>query len=89
MRLIDADALMLTFNDWWYSSFGQEENERSLTIKEAMKAIENAPTVDAVEVVRCGDCKYSGTWYGKLMKCKRNGQVYEDNHYCGYGDCED
>ena len=52
MRLIDADALMLTFNDWWYSSFGQEENEQSLTIKEAMKAIETAPTVDAAEVIK-------------------------------------
>lgn len=49
MRLIDADALMLKFNDWWYSSFGQEETEQSLTIKEAMKAIEDASTVDAVK----------------------------------------
>lgn len=49
MRLIDADALMLIFNDWWYSSFGQEETEQSLTIKEAMKAIEDAPTIDRAQ----------------------------------------
>lgn len=70
MRLIDADALMLPFNDWWYSSFGQEETERSLTIKEAMKAIEDAPTIDAEPVTRCADCVAGLEYNGQLLCIK-------------------
>ena len=48
-------------------------------------AINNAPTVDAVEVVRCKDCKYAmhdamfgGYWCG-------GGKVKAD-HFCSYGE---
>lgn len=43
--LIDRNRLIINFNDWWYSQFGQEENEVSLTIREAIRGIEEAPTV--------------------------------------------
>lgn len=52
MRLIDADALILQFNDWWYSQFGVEQNDVSLTIQEAMKAIEEAPTAETMGEVK-------------------------------------
>lgn len=83
MRLIDADALMLIFNDWWYSSFGQEETEQSLTIKEAMKAIEDAPTIDRLQGEWkhlegdewvCSNCGYvvwtEGSWEHPLERGK-------------------
>lgn len=53
MRLIDADALLLDniwefFDDWGnYTGAGQ--------------IVADAPTIDAVEVVRCKDCQ----WYDK------------------------
>lgn len=48
-RLIDADKLILDFNDWWYSQFLHEQNDISLTIQEAMKGIEEAPTIIEAE----------------------------------------
>lgn len=49
MRLIDADALVADtqFFDGHEWHYGYTEDE-----------IKEAPTIDAVEVVRCGECKY-------------------------------
>ena len=46
MRLIDADALPR------YTGY-------ALSADEIAKAVENAPTIDAVPVVQCKDCKHS------------------------------
>lgn len=60
MRLIDGDTLkerfeMLAYDDWnqgtgttWARAF-----------EESADVVECAPTIDAVEVVRCEDCKHS------------------------------
>ena len=54
-RLIDAERLK-THYCWWAGG------GREMTIDEAKKTfdtiIDLQPTVDAVEVVRCKDCKY-------------------------------
>lgn len=39
-RLIDADALMMSLADWWYSSFGEEETEDAKAIRAVMDKIE-------------------------------------------------
>lgn len=53
MRLIDADALRIVFT---------EKSSEAVCGAEMCKAIisriNEAPTVDAVPVVRCCDCKY-------------------------------
>ena len=63
MRLIDADAL-----------------EDSMGISDmdiyAKESIREAPTVDAVEVVRCKDCIYYEETLGK-----------DSGKPCGYGSC--
>lgn len=48
MRLKDTDKIMLTLNEFWYSSFGQEQNDFSLAIQECMKIIEDAPSADII-----------------------------------------
>ena len=66
-RLIDANALI------------EEANaEGAYGYVDAFQ-IANAPTVDAVEVVRCRDCKhrYSDSW------CE---YVDDDNFYCARGE---
>lgn len=52
MRLIDADALI---------EFIVEEAQdlRTLSTKTVGQAISKTPTVDAVPVIRCKDCKFS------------------------------
>lgn len=64
MRLIDADKLR-TIRSIQSGDFN--------SIETIQKWIDDAPTVDAVEVVRCKDCKYADetamcgyvTWYNK------------------------
>ena len=66
--LIDADALMYGAN-----------SDRAYGYVDA-KQISDAPTVDAVEVVRCKDCKhrYSDSWCEYVDD--------DDNFYCARGE---
>lgn len=77
MRLIDADALNLEYevdmaDDW-------------KTAHEMANIVKYAPTVDAVPVIRCKDCKWFAhcdDCYGDCMKEGAvNGFVYT-NDYC-------
>ena len=67
-RLIDADALMDEANS--DGAYGYVD----------AKQIADAPTVDAVEVVRCKDCKhrYSDSWCEYVDD--------DDNFYCARGE---
>lgn len=63
MRLIDADALQALFNVVSTSLLGDaelckdtEHMVRAFIMTTEM--IQDAPTIDAVPVVRCKDCKY-------------------------------
>lgn len=65
---------------------------RSCGFDDAMDYIEDAPTADVVEVVRCKDCVYWESVCGRTTgKCEspRNGLFYEytDNlDFCSYGE---
>lgn len=97
MRLIDADALAMHLADWQLSS---DEEERDV-IEEAIRAIDNAPTVDAVPVVRCKDCKHwQPSEYGVVEQpyCKYLGYIEEtgldicignENDFCSFGERKD
>ena len=50
-RLIDANAMR---DDWLENG----ENEYVYDTNAVMDSIDSQPTVDAVEVVRCRECKY-------------------------------
>ena len=56
-RLIDADALI--------QNHGNDVTNWDNPYAVKVSSIEHAPTVDAVEVVRCRDCKHwdSETWF--------------------------
>ena len=79
MRLIDADALQKEY---------QKEHGKRLLL------IDVAPTIDAVEVVRCKDCKYAEVSVSPItgLWCTRfgiNDMAMEDDDYCSYGERED
>ena len=61
-RLIDANALM--------KNIGKIPQLRGITYGRMKKAVEETPTIDAVEVVRCKECRNSQ----KLKTCAD--QVY-------------
>ena len=41
-RLVDADKLMMSLADWWYSSFGEEETDEAKAIRTVMDKIEQS-----------------------------------------------
>ena len=78
-RLIDANALKREFE--WLKSVVNESSKDE--VMDVMQRIDNAPTVDAVEVVRCKDCvHYNGeaclNTYGEFEP--------EPTFFCAYGE---
>lgn len=86
MRLIDGDGLWerLNYEPWEHNA---DRDEIALPIVNA------APTVDAVPVVRCKDCKY-GDYDSKpngAMACLRtkDGFWRKETDFCSYGERKD
>ena len=83
-RLIDANALIKEANS--DGAYGYVD----------AKQISEAPTIDAVEIVRCRDCKHykpqkkSAHWEHKAYYCNRivtiKTQPYD---FCSYGERKD
>lgn len=84
-RLIDANALV------W--SVGISDDGKQFFYVKA-ENIDNAPTVDAVEVVRCKDCKHwrgdHPEWFqeqgwGTCVECLMDTKA---DFFCGFGEGE-
>lgn len=76
MRLIDADALLAEYDR-------KHEGEPG----KARKLIEDAPTVDAVEVVRCKDCRHmEKSQYGRYCQIWWMYNGHGDDGFCCYGE---
>lgn len=61
MRLIDGDVLIEKFNekaDMAECLIDERTSERFANFCALADAVEESPTVDAVEVVRCWECKH-------------------------------
>lgn len=78
MRLIDADALL---KDVLTAGIGKTIIEYSESDIGYM--IRKRPTVDAVEVVRCGECKYHNK---PNCPIRRSFNWTDDNDFCSYGE---
>ena len=80
MGLIDADALIK--EACAEGAYGYVDAEQ----------IADAPTVDAVPVVRCKDCKHYEIHKPKVLEnCERNGYIIpmKPDDFCSYGDQKD
>lgn len=93
MRLGDLDALMERMREQAgcrrCNSYAGVRC-RAYTWEDAMDLADEAPTIYAVPVVRCKDCKY---WHrddpvpiGKLCKCYLNGCWWLPEDYCSCGE---
>lgn len=71
MRLIDADVLCEKFQNLAYDDWNQGTGTTwANAFLEAENIVEDAPTIDAVQVVRCKDCKYARmTYAGECKYC--------------------
>ena len=87
MRLIDADAAKLTAND--YAMFRCQLGG----LVDVVEFLNDMPTVDAVPVVRCKDCKH---WHKDTVFCdympygeaSERVNWYADD-FCSYGERKD
>lgn len=85
MRMIDADALKEQFRQTYRFSWNGKDHKR---LTEEKQLIDNAPTIDAVPVVRCRDCKYRVRSEGVCAKLSNNYEppVYcDEDDYCSMG----
>ena len=87
MRLIDADTLWEKLDDEpWYDNADRDEI--------ALPIVAAAPTVDAVVVTRCKDCKYLRVWNQKDLYafCPKTNFVFlpfqadTRTHFCSLGE---
>lgn len=86
MRPIDADALVEVFAHlipWCIDT--QEEIAFTNGLSSAYEATRNAPTIDAVPVVRCKDCR----WFGKIgcaIEVVDETDMPKENDFCSFAE---
>ena len=85
MRLIDADALKekICNNVYPIVDFFNSRDYGMFWTGGIEKAINEAPTIDALEVVRCKDCKH---FDGSYPMCCRFEEEFKPDDYCSYGE---
>lgn len=93
MRLIDADQMVMDESEAYMSTQGQITDDLKWLVNFVVhnklhKLIADAPTVDAVPVVRCRDCKHSYDCHGGLT-CSHGvcvDCIVPPDFYCSYGE---
>ena len=90
MRLIDGDTLWEKLDDEpWYDNADRDEI--------ALPIVAAAPTVDAVVITRCKDCKYLRVWNQKDLYafCPKTNFVFlpfqadTRTHFCSLGESKE
>lgn len=102
MRLIDADDFdTKLFNDGFFgglaAAIGNTPRKRKFTIGEFRGMLKNAPTIDAVPVVRCAQCKHLNIVNDPKLyaHCPKTNTVFlpfdldTRTHFCSLGQRKD
>ena len=94
MRLIDADALLESERATGFAIDGRGSRKSLLTLCRNYLHVHvtNAPTIDAVPVVRCAECKHGcKSVQESVVFCQRDGRkcyemVFKPGDFCSYGE---
>ena len=80
MRVIDADEAII--------NFGFEWDDIPPTREEFVYFLKKQPTIDAVPVVRCRECKNHGSsaFYTDRLFCREHGRYVDPDGYCYLGE---
>lgn len=93
MRLIDAEIA--------YDKIAEQETSYYMDMEGVQAGLDETPTVDAVEVVRCKECKHRPEYYGpnrlvfpdEVCPCQCDDLYYNwmpsDDWFCGDGERRD
>lgn len=86
-RYIKTDALM---KDIWSLYRDEDHVDYNVAIADALNVIDEQPTADVVEVVRCKDCKHAEIQdYAPpscRYCCKYSALYHAKNFYCSMGE---
>ena len=85
MGLIDADVALRHKRKMSGADFGGEFWDEAVLASDIM----NASPVDAVEVIRCKNCKHYEIHKPKVLEnCERNGYIIpmKPDDFCSYGE---
>lgn len=83
-RYIDADNEKLRYE---LSTFTRDTLIDEAPFENALTALDNAPTVDAIEVVRCGECRLHGTYRCPMLdEDVWDGGITKDYMWCYFGE---
>lgn len=91
-RLIDADALMDVIRQHEYRlATKQGSIDYGMFTLGIQQAVDEQPTVDAVEVVRCRECKHAWIHPCGYVYCHRDGRnayemTFNLDSFCSYGE---
>ena len=87
MRLIDADALIELHCEG--CSKDVRDGCETDPVCATLMWLEDAPTIDAVPVVRCKDCKYWNKRYEAMGMCMKHNAILtftKPDFYCAWGE---
>ena len=83
-RYIEREAVMKTARDGYHSDFGKSMAD----LTSLREVLEDTPTADVVEVVRCKDCRWRGTEECSMYyrcNCGEQHTWENNNDFCSYG----
>ena len=80
--MANEKQLLIDAHDLWSDIMMLPHNGDMISSEEVEQAIMDAPTVDAVEVTRCKDCKFWNRFNGYIW-CLRNWAVFFKRHKNG------
>ena len=90
MRLIDVDEVLRKMQQVLDEKQDQRDSVAYFAFSSIMSALRTEPTVDAVEVVRCRDCKHFDNHTCKCyVFCDNEYEVQlevDRDHFCSYGE---
>lgn len=82
-RYIRTDELLATARDGYHSDFGRSMAD----LTSLREVIEDTPTADVVEVVRCKDCQHyeADIIAGQIGYCNEHQKGMYEQNFCSYG----
>lgn len=86
MRLLIADELKEAMVEAGQNSGGGWGKNWKLTGEQIRDVIDNAPTVDAVAVVRCGECKYYDEKDHNCLDEMAYARCWIPTDFCSFGE---
>ena len=86
-RYIDADLLHIQMEDLYEHHIEMKNFSADGAVADCLDLLDNVPTADVVEVVRCKDCRFIEFMSdGKTLACLRQSAYRKPDDFCSYGE---